>query len=56
LETLGTLKLMKKCGSALKALPTLDVDIDLDNLRNDVETFYRRFGGCGMCVSVENIP
>jgi hypothetical protein len=57
-ETLGTLKMLKKCGALLKALPTFDVDfdIDLDNLRNDVEMFYRRFGGCSLCISEDDIP
>lgn len=55
-EPMGTLMLLAKCNAALKALPSLDVDIDLDALRNDVESFYRRFGGCSMCVSEEDFP
>lgn len=55
-EPMGTLKLLAKCNTALKALPPLDVDIDMDALRDDVESFYRRFGGCSTCVSVEDFP
>ena len=55
-ESLGTLKMLKKCVAALKALPFIDVDIDLDSLRNDVDYFFRRFGGCSLCVSEEDIP
>ena len=55
-EPLGTLKMLKKCVAALKALPFIDVDIDLDSLRNDVDSLFRRFGGCSLCVSEEDIP
>jgi predicted metal-dependent hydrolase len=55
-EILGTLKMLKKCGAALKALPFIDVNIDLDSLRNDVNSFFRRFVGCSLCVSEEDIP
>lgn len=55
-EYSGPLKLMAKCHAILKTLPPLDADIDLDALKIDVETFYRRFGGCSSCVSEEDFP
>lgn len=52
----GSLKLLAKCNAALKALPSLAVGIDLDALRDEVETFYRRLGGCSRCLAEEDYP
>lgn len=55
-EPMGTLKLLSKCNALLKTTPALDFGIDLDDLKGEVESFYRKLAGCSSCVSEEDFP
>jgi predicted metal-dependent hydrolase len=55
-EYAGALKLLSKCDALLKTLPAVDFGIDLEDLKGEVESFFRKLRGCTACVSEEDFP